>query len=284
MVLGKLIGKGATAKVYEVSDNKVLKLYEKSVSLDQIKYEYDKMDIGYKNGISCPKVYEIIQLDGKTGYVMDRFNGLTISEKIMFDAQRLSSGEIEKEEFTNIFFNDIKGIAKALSDLHKITTTVWPNLKQNFLEETKTVAYLLESEKEKILSIINNLPEENCICHGDPNPNNILVDNGNYKFIDWVNSGIGNPKFDIAEYVLLNTPNENTNFEGIPKILIDSYQENKELIVPTFISEYSRVSQRDISDYDNYTIPLLIRKLHSNRTEKEKLIIVEDIRHRLTKY
>jgi thiamine kinase-like enzyme len=66
--------------------------------------------------------------------------------------------------------------------------------------------------------LIENLPKDSVVCHGDINPNNIMFCEGEYKFIDWVNAGIGNPLYDIAEYVWLNIPKEEANFDGIRKL------------------------------------------------------------------
>lgn len=99
--------------------------------------------------------------------------------------------------------------------------------------------------------------------------------------IDWVNAGSGNPMYDIAEYIWLNTPREDINFEGIPQELINFYLQNKELIIPTFISEYEKISGKDITSYEFYIIPLLAKKLNSNRTDEEKRKIVLEIRERL---
>jgi hypothetical protein len=67
----------------------------------------------------------------------------------------------------------------------------------------------------------------------------------------------------------------------VPQILIDFYVSKKDLIIPTFINEYEKISGKDISSYAEYIIPLIVRKLYSNRSDKEKSNIVLEIRDRL---
>ncbi len=134
-----------------------------------------------------------------------------------------------------------------------------------------------------MISLIESLPSGVSVCHGDPNPNNIIVSQGEYKLIDWVNSGVGNPMYDIAEYIWMYTPKEETNFEGVSQALIDFYLDKKDLIIPAFINAYEKLSGQELPSCEPYILPLLVRKLHSNRTEEEKSDIVIEIRDRLSK-
>lgn len=283
MKIGNLIGKGATAEVYDYESNKVIKLYNLGESEDALKWEYNKLKEAHKNHVPCPEVFKLIEIDGRHGYIMEKYNGLTIKEKMFNELQEVISGEMSYELFLESIYNDIKGVARALYELHKVKVPEWEKLDDKLLWEVNSTDLLLSEEKEVIIDLIKKLPKDSVVCHGDPNPNNIMLCDGEYKLIDWVNAGIGNPLYDIAEYVWLSSPKEEANYEGVPQILIDLYFKNKDLIIPTFLNEYEKLSGRDISSYEAYIIPLLVRKLHSNRTDKEKEEIILEIKNRLSK-
>lgn len=284
MNIGKLIGKGATAEVFDYENDKVIKLYNLGESKNSLMWEYNRLKEAHKNNVPCPKVFDIVEVEGRHGYVMEKYHGLTMKEKLLSDIQKVIIGEMSIELFTIHFFDDIKGVARALYEIHKIRMPEWDKLYDRLLWEVKSTELLLMKEKKLIIDLIENLPEDSVVCHGDINPNNIMICESEYKFIDWVNAGIGNPLYDIAEYVWLNTPKEDANVDGVPQELIDFFYNNKDLIIKTFLNEYEKVSATDVSSYNEYTIPLLVRKLHSNRTDSEKSKIVIEIRERLSNY
>lgn len=283
MKIGKLIGKGATAEVYEYEADKVIKLYNLGESEDSLLWEYNKLKEGCKSNVPCPRVFDLVDIDGRHGYIMERFKGITINEKMLNEIREVIAGNMTIESFSESFFNDIKGVAGALYELHKVTAAGWEKLDDRFIWQVNSTELLQAEEKETIISLIKRLPKDNAVCHCDTNPNNVIYCDGKYKFIDWVNAGIGNPLYDIAEYVLLSTPKKDINTEGVPQVIIDFYLKNKDLVVITFLNEYEKLSGRDISSYEPYIIPLLVSKLDSNRTDQKKGEIVLDIRNRLRK-
>jgi thiamine kinase-like enzyme len=66
-------------------------------------------------------------------------------------------------------------------------------------------------DKDTIISIVNKLvafPIVNKLpIHGDLNPNNILLVNGEYKVIDFENAGQDDPLFDVATILIYNFAN-----------------------------------------------------------------------------
>lgn len=281
MYIGKLIGKGATAEVYECEENKVLKLYHTGESSDNLKWEFHKMQDAYRNRIPCPEVFDLVEWNGRMGYTMEKLDGESLYERIFNGIKKVIANEISIDEFELLFLKDVKGTAVALAELHNVKIDSWDKLEDAFKREIRSTDFLTPDEKAKIRELIDRLPKEEVVCHCDPNPFNVMYCEGNYRLIDWVNAGIGNRMYDIAEYVWLITPREEKGIEGIPQDLIDFLWKKNEQIVSTFLCEYERVSGKNVSSYGLYMIPLLVRKLHSNRTRKEKEEIVLDIRKRL---
>ncbi len=286
MKIGKLIGIGATAEVYDYEDNKIIKLYNADQPESSLQWEYNKMKYANQYNLSCPKVYELVEIDGRHGYIMEKYNGINLNEKIMNDVKRIASGEMSIETFSTNYFNSVKGTARVLYEVHKVKIPEWHKINDQLLWDINETDLLDQEMKMRIIDLIESLPEDTSVCHGDPNPNNIMICDGEYKLIDWVNAGIGNPMYDIADYVWMNTPKKDikeVDFEGVPQVLIDFYLQNIDAVNPVFLNEYKRLSGKDIPSCEPYIIPLLVKKLRSNRTVEEKSKIVVEIKERLSR-
>ncbi len=147
MNIGKLIGKGATAEVFDYEKCKVIKLYNAGESFNSLKWEYDKMKDAYKNQVPCPEVFEIVELDGRVGYIMEKYCGMTIKEKMQWEIDKVNSNEMLIDLFESNFYEDIKGTARALYEVHKIKIPNWKNINHSFIWEVETTEYLSMEEK-----------------------------------------------------------------------------------------------------------------------------------------
>jgi hypothetical protein len=68
----KLLGKGMTAEVYEIDDDKGVKLFFKNIPSNWIEYEYSlAQKVGELYG-DAPKAYGIKTFDNRTGIVLRR--------------------------------------------------------------------------------------------------------------------------------------------------------------------------------------------------------------------
>lgn len=282
--LGKLLGNGATADVYEYGNDKVIKLFATGSSIDTVRWEYNKTLSAYESNLPVPKIYDIIEYNNRYGIVMEYVPGETFKCLIDKDIMQVSAGEISSSIFAERILEYVKQTARFLFDIHKIKTDQIEAMDNQMLRGVKGNQFLSDEEKKRVIKIIEDLPKGNSVCHGDPNPNNIIVNGDQFKFIDWVNSGVGNPMYDIAEYVLMFTPSTNRVPENTPPELIEFIDKYANKIVPAFLEEYEYISNLNVSNYKDWFIPLLVSKLNSNRTIDEKNIILDDIRKRLKDY
>ena len=61
----------------------------------------------------------------------------------------------------------------------------------------------LDGKKYDLLTRLDGMPKHVKLCHGDFNPNNIIVSNGKYYILDWVHAAQGNASADVARTYLL---------------------------------------------------------------------------------
>ena len=134
-----------------------------------------------------------------------------------------------------------------------------------------------------VIAILDSLPTKKQLCHGDPNPRNILIQEGKAVVIDWMNASIGNPEADLAEYVVMIRyailPPD------LPHDVVDLFDSMRESIIGAFTNEYARLSNITYDEVDAWITPIAARRLSADAiSEDEKVLMVREIRERLQKF
>jgi len=282
--LGKLLGSGARTAVYEYGNDKVFKLYLENTGIDSVKYEYDKTLDAHNNGLPTPKVYEIIEHNGHFGLVMERIQGITLNDDSQNNIKNcIKSGASQQEISQSIYnyeVNQIKKLVAILYNLHKKTCKLKTNAKNTLAWHCSNNNYINQDEKKIILKIIEDLPDSNHVCHGDPNLKNFIINNSEIRIIDWVDCANAHPFLDITEYKLSNEYSDN-DLSGVPKYLVDLYYQFKSDNFKIFIEEYVRLSGIDLSGLDSWTIPILVHKMYGNHSEQRQQRLLDGIKNGL---
>ena len=187
MSIGKLIGAGNTADVYEWGEGKVLKLFHQGYPNEAVENEFrNAMAIRAMN-FAKPKAYEMISYEERKGIIYDRVEGESLLDWI------IKTGDVQK-------------CAVYMAELHKsiISNRISkvPNYK-NFLKQHIPIKLLSSDKQEEVLKMIEDLPEGNTLCHGDFHPGNILISGDNTYIIDFMNICHGDFLYDIARTVFL---------------------------------------------------------------------------------
>ena len=75
---GSLLGQGRTAEVFAWGNDKVLKLFYSWFPQWPIEYEADVGRAVYETGVPAPKVYGVIDCDGRKGIIYQRIFGRSL--------------------------------------------------------------------------------------------------------------------------------------------------------------------------------------------------------------
>ncbi|QSX04997.1 phosphotransferase [Sedimentibacter sp. zth1] len=188
-----LIGTGNTAEVYDIGDNKVVKLFNRGYFYDSVVKEYNNSKLINTLDICTPKSYELVDIDERYGIIYDKIVGIPL-DKILLETLNIEKNtailaKIHKE----LLKKKLPNAVSAKSVLHyNITNT----------------CFISPDIKAKLLTILSKLPDDDGFCHGDFHYGNILVgDNKNYV-IDFMDICKGNRLYDIARtvYLIEKTP------------------------------------------------------------------------------
>ena len=276
ILLGKQIGSGATANVYECGQGKVCKLYEPNA--DNAEFEYRKMKEAYDLGLPVPRPFELIEINNRHGIIMEQICGTSLMEILMKHLVFCFENRMTHHE---IFISDviqgmIRTVAATLADFHSHTCNLQETDKISLSTGCQYNTYLSNAEKEKVYDLIARLPDGDSLIHGDPNPGNFIVQNGSVRVIDWNDCVRGNYMYDIAEYVLIMR--YATVSIDLPEPILHFITEYQAEFSKVFMTEYTRLTNRNLSTLEQWTLPLLVSKLNANNPPKKQERILADVK------
>lgn len=188
MNLDKVIGKGAQATVY-CSDQYAIKLFDETCDKTGVFYEALVSSIIENTDLPVPKIYEILNINNQMAIKMDYINGTSLFDCIS-----------KNPENTMVY---MENMVKLHKEIHSKKATVPLSFKgrlKNKIEGNKDLSGI---EKEKILTILNRLPDGNELCHGDFHGYNIMVEDEKYWIIDWVDSTYGCAEGDVCRTYMM---------------------------------------------------------------------------------
>jgi thiamine kinase-like enzyme len=140
--------------------------------------------------LHVPKILGVEIVDGKWSIIKEYVAGKTL--------QQLMDENPDK----------IQEYMDKMVDLHLLihaqTCPLLNKLKEKTIRSIKALTQLDESTRYELLTRLDGMPKHTKLCHGDFNPENIIVsDDGNWYVIDWVHASQGNASADVARTYLL---------------------------------------------------------------------------------
>ncbi|MBB3108666.1 uncharacterized protein (TIGR02172 family) [Paenibacillus phyllosphaerae] len=276
--MGSRIGEGGCSEVYAWEDDKrIIKVAKPNTSYEALRFEYTNTKAAWDHGLPAPKPYEMTTIEGRHGLVMERIDGETIMGR--FTRQLIEcadAGSHLEDRFALV------ATAPVLHNIHREASDIQLPAQRPIIRDAILRApYLTINEKSKLMAMLDSLPAKRRICHGDPNPNNIIMaDDGRVTMIDWMNATIGNPEADLAEFILM------VRYAVLPKSFpraaaayFDHIREN---LIDLFMDTYARLSGINYADVEPWLVPLAARKLIADGiSEDEKKLLVREIRRNL---
>ena len=184
----ELIGQGANGKVYRFDRENIIKVYTNTDSLSAIHHEQKLSRAAFVMGIPTAIPYDVVQIkEGGYGSVYEMLNAKTY-------VQLFNQGEKSLDEL----------VAMSIDLLKLIHSRV---VKQDYIPGIKDAAldwavflkdWLPADQAEKLYVLINAIPENKHMIHGDYHFRNIMYQNGESLLIDMDKLSHGHPVFELA--------------------------------------------------------------------------------------
>ena len=184
----KTIYKSPYKEVY-VEDGKIVKLFDASFPKANILNEALNQARVEETDLHIPKIGEVTKIGGKWAIVMDYIEGKTLAA--------LMREEPAKEDE---YLGRMVGLQV---EMHSKRVPLLPRLKDKMLNKIALTDFN-DAVKYELQVRIESMPKHLKLCHGDFNPDNIIVTPKDEMYIiDWSHATQGNASYDVARTYLI---------------------------------------------------------------------------------
>ena len=183
----EFIAKGANGAVYRYDAETILKTYFAKDALPEIKQERENARRAFVLGINTAIPYGIVRVGDGYGTVTELLNAVSVTKLIRQNPDDLSEA--------------VKYYVDMLKSIHatEVEDGEVPDMKEIALDWANFVsAYIPEDQGKKLISLIEAVPKQNTLMHGDYHTNNIMVQNGEPLLIDMDTLCMGHPVFELG--------------------------------------------------------------------------------------
>ena len=183
----EFIAKGANGAVYRYDDETILKTYFAKDALPEIKQERENARKAFVLGINTAIPYGIVRVDDGYGTVTELLNAVSVTKLIRNNPDDMS-------EAAKYYIDMLKSIHAIEVEDGEV-----PDMKETALDWADFVAPHLPEEKgKKLRALVEAVPKQNTLMHGDYHTNNIMVQNGEPLLIDMDTLCMGHPVFELG--------------------------------------------------------------------------------------
>ena len=183
----EFIAKGANGAVYRYDEETIVKTYFAKDALPEIKQERENARRAFVLGVNTAIPYGIVRVGEYYGTVTELLNATSVTKLIRQNPDDLSLAA--------------KYYVEMLQSIHAIEVEDGevPDIKETVLSWVDFVAqHIPEEAGKKLRALVEAVPKQNTLLHGDYHTNNIMVQNGEPLLIDMDTLCMGNPIFELG--------------------------------------------------------------------------------------
>ena len=183
----ELIGKGANGAVYRYDVETIIKVYFNADALPEIQRERELARKALVLGINTAIPYDVVRVGESYGTVMELLAATSLSKMIKKDPEHL---ELPLKYYVDML-KQIHGTQVKPGDM--------PDMKQVAVDWAAfDREHLPEELGEKLYQMVEAVPEQHIMMHGDYHTNNIMVRDGEALLIDMDTLCMGHPIFELG--------------------------------------------------------------------------------------
>ena len=217
----EVIGRGAIGTVYRVDDDTIVKVYELPGSLPMIENEQRRAKQAFLKGIPTAISYDVVKVGDKYGSVFEMLKAKTFNDVLIGSPDK-------KEEIVRRYIEFIRMIHEVKAEPGELPEAKTVFL--NYLAQLKDI--LGDKLYARLRELLDTMPENLHIIHGDLQMKNVMLSGGEPLLIDMDTLSVGDPVFDLmglcVTYQLFNEdePDNTENFLGISAEMADYVWKN----------------------------------------------------------
>ena len=188
---GEIIGRGANGVVYRIDKDTVVKVYRNADCLPDVQRERELARKAFVLGIPTAIPYDVVRVGESYGSVFELLNSRSFSKLIAADPSGMDT-------YVELYVD----LMKRMHSTH-VKPGDMPEMKAVALNWVKFLRdYLPADQAEKLVKLVENVPERDTMLHGDYHTNNIVMQNNEVLIIDMDTLCVGHPIFELASMYL----------------------------------------------------------------------------------
>ena len=183
----EFIAKGANGAVYRYDDETIVKTYFAKDALPEIKQERENARRAFVLGINTAIPYGIVRVGDGYGTATELLNATSVTKLIRSNPDDLSV--------------PAKYYIDMLKSIHCISAEEGelPDMKETALQWADYISnHIPKEQADKLHDLIEAVPKQNTLMHGDYHTNNVMVQNGEPLLIDMDTLCMGHPIFELG--------------------------------------------------------------------------------------
>lgn len=252
---GRFLSSGRCAEVYEWNEEHVVKVYHREFAA-AAESEFQNNRVIKDLGIPSPLAESMVEVEGLTSIVFERIRGVSMLEHIFVHPSALT-------EMASL-------LGQLHAQVHEHPCGTLPK-QGNYLRRKIERADIDECVRAKALDALEQLPQEDKLCHGDFHLGNVMITKTSPQIIDWVDAAQGNPLADIVWTRLLlsldNLPKDAPNREAINSV--------RPILDDGYCKGYRKVRHIDEDALRPWVFPVAVARLGDGLlSEREQLLNV----------
>ena len=183
----EVIGRGANGIVYRVDRDTIVKVYLNADALPDIRRERELARKAFILGIPTAISYDVVKVGDTYGSVFELLNADSFTEIISREPERT-------DEIVALYVELLKKIHST-----EVQPEDMPDQKRIVLKWADDIREYLNPEKwRKLYSLIEAVPENHHMIHGDYHTKNVMMMDGEVILIDMDTLCFGDPVFEFA--------------------------------------------------------------------------------------
>ena len=187
----EVIGQGSNGKVYRLDADTIVKVYFDADALPDIQRERELARKAFVLGIPTAIPYDVAKVGNSYGSVFELLNAKSFAKLIVAEPENRDKYiELDVDLLKKIHATEVKP-----GDM--------PDMKEVALKWAKFLhGHLPDRDYEKLVALIEAVPENYHMMHGDYHVKNVMMQNGEVLLIDMDTLCYGAPVFEFASIFL----------------------------------------------------------------------------------
>ena len=181
------IGKGANGTIYRIDQDNVVKVYNNADALEDIQHEREVARLALVLGVPTAISYDVVKVGDSYGSVFELLKARAFSKILANEPEKM---DWCVEEYVNM----LKIIHGTLVPEGKL-----PDMKETAMDWVDYLkGHIPDDAWEKLHALVEAVPQDNHMIHGDYHTKNLELQNDEVILIDMDTLAVGHPVFELA--------------------------------------------------------------------------------------